>query len=993
VDFRILGSLEVLDGDRRLALGGMKQRALLALLLLHANEVVSSDRLIAALWGEQRVEDASRPLQVAVSRLRRTLEPDRPSGQPSELLIARPPGYALLLDRGQLDLERFEDGAASGREALAEGDPARAADALGGALALWRGPPLADFDYESFAQAEIGRLEELRISALEDRIAADLELGRHANLVGELRELAERHPLRERVRGQLMLALYRSGRQAEALEAFRDARGSLVAELGIEPEPALQRLHASILGQEASLDAPKHALAPKPGPPVAPFKLPLLRTGTVGRAQDVARVRELLGSTRLLTLVGAGGIGKTRLAVEVARAARADYADGVCFASLLSTEAPDLVATTVAAGLAVVLLADEPALDGLVRLIDDKQMLVVLDNFEHVLAAADVVSELLEACEGLRILITSREPLRLSGEQLFVVGPLALPAPEQRPDPLTILRSAAVRLFVERCRARDVGFVLDDANAASVAEICTRLNGMPLAIELAAAHATLLAPEEMIGRLDDALTVLVGGPRDAPARQQTLRATLDWSHALLDPHEQRAFAGLAVFSGGCPFSGGCTLEAAETVLGIDLSAVEALLAKSLLVTHTHNAGERRVRMLEPVRAYALERFMERRDAEDLRRRHCEYYVALAERSEPALRGPDQLIWLHRLGADHANLRAAVLWSLRAGRPELGLRLASALGIHAGGLHSEIPGWLEATLGAASDVEPALRAKALLASGLIIGGGPASVEQLHQALSVFRANSDAHGAAQALIALSIDTDQAGERDLAAQLAGEALELARTTEDDWLIASALGAQVLGSPESFRQTRHFGEQGLAMVRRSGDRIQLSIALGNFGFAALAAGDYDAAAPALEEALAIAEEVEDARLLPFSTVNRGLLHVLQGEDQLAARDFARTLALCRESGQPLPVAEALTGLAAIAVRQGEMELVPRLSGAADAHRLFGAVGEPELHLRRQLIDPARARCDDDDWAREWAAGNSLSFSQAITLGIDAVAVRSRAT
>ena len=428
------------------------------------------------------------------------------------------------------------------------------------------------------------------------------------------------------------------------------------------------------------------------------------------------------------------------------------------------------MAATVAAAMAVAPLADEPALEGLVRLIDDKHMLVVLDNFEHVLAAADMVSELIEACEGLRILITSREPLRLSGEQLFVVGPLALPAPEERFSPVSILRSPAIRLFVERCRDRDVGFALDDANAASVAEICARLDGMPLAIELAAAHAALLAPEEIIGRLDDALTVLVGGPRDAPPRQQTLRATLDWSHALLDHQEQQAFAGLAVFSGGC------TLEAAETVLGIDLRAVETLLTKSLLVRHTQDDGEPRVRMLEPVRAYAVERFMERPDAEDLRRRHCEYYVGLAERSEPALRGPDQMTWLHRLGADHANLRAAVLWSLRAEQPELGLRLASALGIHAGGLHSEIPGWLEATLKAASDAEPPLRAKALLALGLLIGGGPAPAEHLHEALRLFRAESDAHGAAQALIALSIDTDQAGDRDLAAQLAGEALELA-------------------------------------------------------------------------------------------------------------------------------------------------------------------------------------------------------------------------
>ena len=287
----------------------------------------------------------------------------------------------------------------------------------------------------------------------------------------------------------------------------------------------------------------------------------------------------------------------------------------------------------------------------------------------------------------------------------------------------------------------------------------------------------------------------------------------------------------------------------------------------------------------------------------------------------------------------------------------------------------------------------MRAKALLALGLIIGGGPAPGEHLHEALRLFRAESNAHGAAQALIALSIDTDQAGEQDVAGRLAEDALELARTTEDEWLIASALGAQVLGSPESFEQARHFGEEGLAMFRRRGDRIQLSIALGNFGFAAMAAGDYAAAAPVLEEAVAISEEVEDARVLPFATVNRGLLHVLQGEDRLAARDLTRTLALCRDSGQPLPVGEALSGLAAIAARRGETELASRLSGASDAQRIFEAVSEPELRLRRDVIDPVRAGCTAGDWAPEWAAGNALTFSQAIALGIDAVTVRSWAT
>jgi tetratricopeptide (TPR) repeat protein len=479
--------------------------------------------------------------------------------------------------------------------------------------------------------------------------------------------------------------------------------------------------------------------------------------------------------------------------------------------------------------------------------------------------------------------------------------------------------------------------------------------------------------------MDDALSVLVGGLRDAPPRQQTLRATLDWSHALLDAEEQATFAVLAVFSGGC------TLEAAEIATGVSLNAIEALLEKSLLVTAAQGGGEPRVRMLEPVRAYAVERLTGRPDAEDLLRRHCEYYVSLAERAESALRGPEQLTWMDRLDADRANLRAAVSWSLRAGRPQLGLRLASAL-VRAGRLQKETRGWLEATLNAPADLEPHLHAKGRLALGLIMGGGPAAMEQVREGLRLFRAQSDVHGAAEALIALSMDTDQAGECDQAADLAREAMELARTTGDEWLIACALGAQVLGSGESFQQTKRYAMQGLDMLRRRGDRIQLSVALGNLGFAAMSAGDYEAAAPDLDEAVALTEELNECRFLPFTTVNRGLLHVLRAADSAAARDFARTLELCRASGEPLPVAEALTGLAAIAARGGAMELAARLSGAADAQRVFQAVGVAELRLRQQVIEPARAPGDGAAWARAWTAGKSLTFDQAIAAGLEAV-------
>lgn len=969
-----MGPLEVCSDGRALELPGLASRRVLALLVLRAGGWVTADRLVDELWGGRPPDSARKALQMHVSRLRRVL------GAAASVLESGAAGYRLQIAAEQVDAKRFER-LVEEAAGLVVGEPERAREQLLAGLGLWRGAALAELSLGAVGAGEVARLEELRLLAVEQRLDADLRLGRHVEVIAELQNLVAANPLRERLHAQLMLALYRAGRQADALGAYRAARDVLVDELGIEPGPVLQRLQASVLRQDADLDLEERPSEPRGTETAAVSGLPITPTRTVGRDEDVARLRELLGDARLLTLVGAGGIGKTRLAVVLARAVGADFDDGVHFVSLATTQAARLVTATVAAAMGVAPLPDEPALDGVVRLIGDKRMLVVLDNFEHVLAAAVVISELLEACPGLRIVATSREPLRLSGEQLFVVGPLAVPDARDGLALASIQRSPAIQLFVDRCRARDAGFALSEDNAVAVAQACARLEGVPLAIELAAAHARLLGPEELTKRLDDALAVLVGGPRDAPARQRTLRATLDWSHALLDQHDQDAFARLAVFSGGC------TLEAAERVTGVEFATVEALLAKSLLVMAGRAGAEARIRMLEPVRAYALERLEQRPDTDGFRERHCEYYTDLAERAERGLRGPEQVTWLRRVDADGANFRAAVQWSERAQRPELGLRLAAALALHARGLHSEIRSWLEAALGVAVDVDRRQHAKARLALGSLITGGPAAIEHEREALRLCRVESDARGMVEALVALSIDIDQAGDRAEAADLACQALELARTSGDEWLIALALGAQVRASPESFQLTKHLRAQGLAIWRRLGDRIMLSVALSNFGYDAMTAGDITAATPALDEAVAVSEELEYARGLPFNLVNRGLAYALQGDDRRAASDFARALALCRESGQALPVAEALTGLTAVAVRRGDIELASRLSGASHAHRLFDAVSTPELQLQHQVIDPARARAAPLDWKQGWTAGNTLTFNQALTLGMDAAA------
>jgi DNA-binding SARP family transcriptional activator len=472
MEFRILGPLEVGEGDRLVALGGAKPRALLALLLLLPNEVVPRERLVEELWGDPVPASAGKVVQVYVSRLRKAMGADAP-------LVTRAGGYVLELADAQLDLHRFERLVAEGRRALDDDEPRRAERRLAEALALWRGPPLVDFSYEPFAQSEIARLEELRLAALEDRIEAELALGRHARLVGELESLVAEHPLRERIRGQLMRALYGCGRQADALEAYRQGRRRLVDELGLEPGPALRELERAILEQSAELGA-----ATQPMPLTRPV-LPAPPNRTIGREQDVRMVVEQLrsGTGRLVTLTGPGGVGKTRLALEAARAVEADFADGARFVSLAAVQRPEDVPTAVVKSLEVVLLPGESTERAVARFLEPKHLLLVVDNCEHLLGAAPLIGGLPAACPSVTVLATSREPLAVQAEQCCPVSPLA--------------GENAVALFCERARAHDPAFEIDNGNAAAVEEICDRVDGLPLAIELAAARCALLSPREI----------------------------------------------------------------------------------------------------------------------------------------------------------------------------------------------------------------------------------------------------------------------------------------------------------------------------------------------------------------------------------------------------------------------------------------------------------------------------------------------------------------
>jgi predicted ATPase/DNA-binding SARP family transcriptional activator len=676
MEFGILGPLEVRHGGRPVALGGGKLRALLAIFVLHANEPISAERLASALWGDEAPVGAVGTVRAYVSRLRRTLDAAT-GGRSADVIVTRPRGYRLVLDLECLDAHRFERLLAEGRKALAEDQPQRAISALEEALSLWRGRPLDDLAYERFLQDEISRLEGLYVAALEELVDAKLALGRHTEVVEQLETLISGHPYRERLWAQLMLALYRCNRQADALQAYRDARHLLVDALGIEPGQRLRDIERGILAQDPALAVPAMATkvgegrrnGPRPAGAPATRLVPAPPTVTIGREAERSAIANLLRreETRLVTLTGPGGVGKTRLAIEITRLLQAEFRDGAWFVSLAAAANAEQAARTIVHAIGATSLPGQPPREAIERFLTSRSMLLVLDNFEHLLPAAPLVGDLLAACEQLVVLTTSRQALRLQAERCYPVAPLMVPA---RTDAAAVSGAAASALFLERARSHDPGFELTEDNAGAIAEICRRLDGLPLAIELAAARTTVLDPRELSTRLTRALDVLGAGPSDAPNRQRTLRATIEWSHRLLTPSEAAIFARFGVFAGGA------TLDAIEAVTGADLDTLQGLVEKQLLQRHRNGAHARFV-MLETVREFALERLGSGRREAESRRRHCLHYLDLAERSEPELFTGREPGWLVRLAAEVDNLRAAFDWGL-ANEPALALRLAGLL---------------------------------------------------------------------------------------------------------------------------------------------------------------------------------------------------------------------------------------------------------------------------------------------------------------------------
>ena len=700
----VLGPLEVRAGPGLplVEVAGPRLRRLLLRLALDPGRVVTNGQLVDAVWDEDPPAGAANALQALVSRLRRLLP---------GAVESFPAGYRLAVPAEAVDAVRFEALAQAGRERLGS-DPGQARALLGEALELWRGPALADATTAAFAGPAVARLEDLRLRALEDRVEADLAAGAGDRLVAELEGLVAAHPLRERLSGQLLRALAMAGRQADALGTYERLRARLADELGIDPSAELQALHVAVLRGELTPRPAGTAPAGPAAPPAAGALVPAtagmpaatpdptstapiprtnLRspiTSFVGRDDDLARITGAFATSRLVTLIGPGGAGKTRLAAEAAARLLERMPDGVWLVELAPVADPaDLPQAVLSlfGARELRLLATPGAtavapLDRLVEAIGDRRMLLVADNCEHLVeAAAKLADHLLARCPGLSVLTTSREPLGIAGEVLHPVGPLAVPDGEVAPA--EALAFPAVRLLADRGAAARPRFTVDEATVGPVLRICRALDGMPLAIELAAARLHALSPEQVAARLDDRFRLLADGRRTAAGRHQTLRAVIDWSWELLGSAEQVVLRRLSVFAGA-------TQEAAERVCAGPSPAgpaadevlylLASLVAKSLVVAADGDGGVR-YRMLETVRAYGAERLAEAGEEQALARAHAAWFLELAETAEPELRRRDQLRWLDRLTAERDNLHAALRWATDSGDAATALRLAAALG--------------------------------------------------------------------------------------------------------------------------------------------------------------------------------------------------------------------------------------------------------------------------------------------------------------------------
>ena len=930
----LLGPLEVTSGPSRVVLSAAKERAVLEMLALRAGRPVPAELLCEGLWGQNAPLSAAKALHTYIAHLRRALSPG--------CIVTVSGAYLLQIGPGAVDAARFEQAVHEARQLSEAGDHRSAASVLHEGLGLWRGRPCPELAEHSWATAETARLEELRREAEEELAELHLALGEGTRFVGELEAGVAAEPLRERRWAQLMLAYYRAGRQADALRAFARLVSTLAEELGVSPSAGLVALEQKVLLHSPELDErpqPTNA-ATRPAPPLGAASLQRPASSFVGRASEMDEVAALVGQRRLVTLAGAGGCGKTRLAQEVGASLAGRFAGGVHFVALAPLADPGLVPLAVAEALGVLPQSGRPPAEVVAEVIGHRETLAVLDNCEHLVqVVAELVEGLLGAATGLRVLATSREPLRIGGETVWRVPSLAVPGPEATAAERR--GCAAVELFVERALSARPGLRLDDDAIATVAEIAGRLDGMPLAIELAAARVGMVDLAGILEHLSDRFALLSGGSRTAPPRQQTLRATVAWSYDLLNVREKDLFGRLSVFPATFDLEAGAAVAGTAPEQATD--DLFALVSKSMVVTAEPERGPTRYRLHETLRQFGAG-CLDEATADEARAAHARYYLFLVGCGGPEPIGRALVPWLNSVEREFDNLRA--VFSYLEARPERGedlLRILVALRRYwvLGTRRREGFDLLErALLSMSAANAPALRAKALVSAASVATHLDAEASARYAKAGEELATEVGDNATAAL-ALAVAAQAHGLAGRYEDAEGDrALYLARQVADPLLVCEGLRAVNLSTPDlglagpsDNARNRAALEELLAVAEAHGDAGFSLAAHGNLWLSGVFESDLEVARAHVEKQVELVEELG----LKNPNVDHRLGELLYFEG-----DYRGSLLLQRSSFEEarrqdlsLQMADVATAVASVVLKlESDADAAARLYGFA-THQL----------------------------------------------------------
>ncbi|MGI5190311.1 BTAD domain-containing putative transcriptional regulator [Promicromonospora sp. CA-289599] len=955
----MIGPLEVRLDDGVIAdVPGVRLRALLIALALNSGRAVQRATLVDWIWGEQPPSDATNALQRLVSRLRKVLPDGSIEGQPS--------GYRLLVEPDAVDALRFERLVDRARTA----DGPRRVQLLREALLLWRGKAMQDVDLEGSAafDAAVTRLEGLHLTAMEDRFDAEIGLGHGADLVPELSDLVAAHPVRERLVAALMRGLAAAGRDTEALLAYERTREALADGLGVDPSPELSDLHVALLrGEVGRRDESRRT------------NLRAELSSYVGKDTDVTAVRAMVGEHRLTTLIGPGGAGKTRLATETARRLLGDLPDGVWLVELAAIGADGDVAQATLAGLGLrdTLLGEaidvEPA-ERLVAAIREREIVLVLDNCEHVIEqAAAFAHRLLGECRRLRILATSREPLGITGEVLWPVLPLGLPAPDADLD--EVASAPAVRLLRERASAARQDLAADVSTLPTMARICRALDGMPLAIELAATRLRTMSVAQLADRLDDRFRLLTGGSRTALPRHRTLRAMVDWSWELLTDAERTVLRRLSVFAGGA------SLDAAEVVCadaagqGQVLDLLTALTEKSLLVADADVAGSPRYRMLGTIKEYSAQRLAEVGESDLARRAHLACFTGLVAATEPCLRRAEQVQGLATLAVEHDNISAAVRGALAAGDAQAAMRLVAGAGWYwwLSGHKAEGLDLITAAARLPGEVDDETRAVVYMLVVTFAGSGRAADERqvaewIHKAYELGQRD----GPHSPLLGLVVPL----EHMLRGADPVSAWEPVLNSDDPWVRALArlqLGKMrvMLGHPG--READACLAQALSEFRTLGERFGISFALTELADRIATRGKFAAAVQHYEQAITVVTEVGAVEDIVRMRSGQARLYWLLGDQDARSAALAEAERLAKGITWPESLAEVALAKAELARWDGDAEESRR-----QIDRAMTMLGDQAAYLRSVAHHQLGYLTDDLDESREHRAAACREAAEA---------------